>query len=76
MFFIISKLLLFLIEPTFWILSFLISALLFKKYRKKLIIISIVIFWFFGNGFIVDEFYRLWEIEVKAISDLDKKYDS
>ena len=63
MFFILSKILAFLIKPTFWIFILLISSIVFKKKRKRLIILTLLTFYFFTNSFIVDEFSRHWEID-------------
>lgn len=75
MFFIISKILSFLLNPTFWILLILISAIIFKKRRRKLLILSVSLFWFFSNGLIVDIAYRLWEEDVISANDIEKTYD-
>jgi uncharacterized SAM-binding protein YcdF (DUF218 family) len=77
MFFILSKLLLFLISPLTWIILFCIVALFSKntlsqkKYLKAALLFSI----FFSNTFIFDRFMNAWEI--KAIPD-DKisKFDA
>ena len=63
MFFITSKLLAFLIQPIIWIFILLIIALFYKSQSKKILIISICLFYFFSNGFIADEVTRLWEIK-------------
>ena len=63
MFFIASKLLAFLSKPIIWILILLIIALFYKAQRKKILIISICLFYFFSNGFIADEVNRLWEVK-------------
>ena len=75
MFFIVSKILAFLIKPTFWILSLLIASLFFKKKRKILLIISVCSFWFFGNAFIVDLAYKTWEEDVISVSEVKETYD-
>jgi len=75
MFFIISKILSFLLNPTFWILLILISSIIFKKRRRKLLILSVSLFWFFSNGFIADIAYRLWEEDVISANDIEKTYD-
>ena len=67
MFFILSKILSLLLKPTFWIFFLLISCLIFKNKRKKLILITLITFYIFTNGFIVDEFSRMWEIPRKSI---------
>lgn len=69
MFFILSKLLHFLVSPFTWILALLIWGLLAKNplRKKKLLRWTLILFLFFSNGFILDEFMRAWE--VPAISD-------
>ena len=62
MFFILSKILSFLIKPTFWILLLIISSIIFKSKRKKLLYITLFTFYFFTNSFIADSCSRLWEI--------------
>ena len=62
MFFILSKILSFLIKPTFWILLLIISSIIFKSKRKKLLYITFFTFYFFTNSFIADSCSRLWEI--------------
>ena len=62
MFYIASKLLAFLIKPIIWVFILLISALIFKAKRKKILIYTISIFWVFSNGFLADSCARLWEM--------------
>lgn len=75
MFFITSKLLAFLIQPVIWIFLLLLMAIIFKKKRKKILIYTLCILYFFSNGFIFDEFSRLWEPKQKKIEDIEQKYD-
>jgi len=75
MFFILSKILSFLIKPTFWILLLIISSIIFKNKRKRLLYISLFAFWFFGNGYIVDIAYRMWEDDAISVSELEKTYN-
>jgi len=75
MFFILSKILSFLIKPTFWILLLIISSIIFKSKRKRLLYISLFAFWFFGNGYIVDIAYRMWEDDAISVLELEKTYD-
>ena len=75
MFFITSKLLTFLIKPTFWILILILFSLFSKKKRKSFILISISIYWFFGNEFITDLTYRIWEEEPISISEIKDFYE-
>jgi len=63
MFYIASKLLAFLSQPIIWIFILLIIALYYKSQRRKILIISISLFYFFSNSFIADEVTRLWEIK-------------
>lgn len=63
MFFFISKLLGFLLNPFFWMMVFLLWALATKnlKRRKKLILGTLGILWLFGNGFLINEVLILQE---------------
>ena len=63
MFYIISKLLSFLFQPIIWIFILLIIALFYKSKRRKILITSISLFYFFTNSFIADEVTRLWEVK-------------
>lgn len=60
MFFIFSKLLGIILSPLIWVFALLMPALR-KKASKKFVIISLVVLYFFSNGFIVTEAYRAWE---------------
>ena len=62
MFYIASKLLAFLGKPIFWVFILLISALIFKTKRRKILLFSLITFYFFTNSFIADSCARLWEI--------------
>ena len=74
MFFILSKILSFTIKPTFWILLLIISSIILKNKRKKLIYISFIAFWFFGNEYISDIFCKIWEDKAISISQLKANY--
>ncbi len=75
MFFILSKILAFLIRPIVWIFLMLIIVVLLKRSRKKILFLSIFTFWFFSNAFICDEASRLWEHETSSIENIQRKYD-
>ena len=62
MFFIISKILAFLIKPVTWIFFLLISTLIFKKKRTKILYSTLVIFYVLTNNFLADICCRIWEI--------------
>lgn len=66
MFFIISKLIDFLLSPLMWIIILLISGLFLKniKKAKKVYITAFIFSIFFTNSAIVDELIRLWEVPV------------
>ena len=64
MFFILSKILSFLISPFTYLIIILIWAFKTRnsKSRKKLLLISVIFVFLFGNSFILDEANRLWEL--------------
>ena len=75
MFFILSKILAFLIRPIVWVFLMLIIAVLFKRSRKKILLLSVFTFWFFSNAFICDEISSLWEHDTSSIENIQTKYD-
>ena len=78
MFFIISKLLSFLLTPLTWVFGLLLWSLLTKDVRKrrKLLIVTFCVFYFFSNSFILDEFMRPYETPAIQESALPGKYDA
>ena len=74
MFFLFSKILSFLIKPSFWIITTLFLAYLNKKNRKKLLAISIILFLFFGNDFLYKKIVKNWEIPQNSIAEIKKEY--
>ncbi|WP_448518989.1 YdcF family protein [Rhodoflexus sp.] len=64
MFFLLSKLLTFLINPLFWLMVGILWALLTRsaKLRQRLLIVVAVAFWFFGNPWVANEVLLRWEI--------------
>lgn len=77
MFFILSKVLLFLISPIVWIIGLLLFSLFTKKrrWKKRAFVISLAMLLFFSNSFILDEFMRMWEINASRYETLNKTYD-
>lgn len=77
MFFIISKILSFLITPVFWIFSLLLAAVFLKESsrRRSALIWAVGVFYFFSNAFIMEEVGRAWEIPATHYKDL-KTYDA
>lgn len=63
MFFLISKLLTFLLSPLVWVFALLITALFIGKegLRKKLLAFGIILLYFFSNEFVCNEACRIWE---------------
>ena len=76
MFFIVSKLLSFLIKPTFWILSLMIAGILNKSRRKLFLIFSLVTFLFFSNDFIFNIIVKIWEVPQNSITKFDNQYEA
>lgn len=74
MFFILSKLLLFLIQPLTWILISLYFAFFVKKaaWKKRGRIASIVLALVFTNSFIYLEVMRMWEVHGIRRSEVQK----
>ncbi|MBI5539143.1 MAG: YdcF family protein [Bacteroidia bacterium] len=77
MFFILSKVLLFLFSPVVWVLILLIWALLTKrpKRRRNLILTSFFALFIFSNSFVLDEVMRVWEMPPSKIEKSGKVYD-
>jgi uncharacterized SAM-binding protein YcdF (DUF218 family) len=72
MFFILSKVLIYILMPIIWIIAILLYALFTKnqKIRKKSIIICLLMLLFFGNGIIANEAMILWEKAPVPIASL------
>ncbi len=71
-FFVASKILYFLTTPVVWIFGFGLFALLAKNQvkRKRRLLWSVLLLFFFTNEFIFDEFSRPWEVEQKKLADI------
>ncbi len=76
MFFIISKVLSFIIKPTFWILVCFFLALIKKKDKTLYIIISICIYMFFSNDYLYKKIVRYWEVPQTPIENLIQKFEA
>ncbi|MBL7890961.1 MAG: YdcF family protein [Bacteroidia bacterium] len=76
MFFILSKILAFIITPIVWIITLLCFAVFSKdeKRRKKSLRWALGLLLFFSNSFIFDEVVRLWEVPATVQSEM-KQYD-
>ena len=76
MFFIFSKLLSFLIKPTFWILTLMIAGILNNKKRNLFLFFSLLIFLFFSNDFIFNRIVKAWEVPQISATKFDKQYEA
>jgi uncharacterized SAM-binding protein YcdF (DUF218 family) len=76
MFFLLSKLLLFLITPVFWIFALLCIGLFSKQPRRKrtYLILCVVFLYLFSNKFLFNEVAQKWEPPFTKIENVDK-YD-
>jgi uncharacterized SAM-binding protein YcdF (DUF218 family) len=62
MFFILSKILLFLVQPLTWVVYFLLRAIFGKEVkRKRRLTIGVIILLVFTNSFLFNEFALVWE---------------
>ena len=77
MFFILSKILLFLLDPLIWIFILLLWVILAKNTirKKRILWTTVFVFYFFSNAFITDEFVRAFEERNQTYSELTQKYD-
>ncbi|MFK7949874.1 MAG: YdcF family protein [Saprospiraceae bacterium] len=73
MFFILSKVLFFIISPSSWIIGLLIYALWTKdrKRKKRVIIANLVLFLFLTNTFLAQQTIGLWEYEKQNIAGVE-----
>lgn len=76
MFFILSKALLFLISPIFWLGLAIIGALFLKNelWKKRMKWTAVIMFFFFSNSVIFSSFCGLWEVPGTKISNV-KQHD-
>jgi len=77
LFFILSKILLFLLDPIIWIFILLLWGILAKNSikKKKILWSTLFVFYFFSNAFLTDEFVRAYEERNRTYSELTEKYD-
>lgn len=77
MFFIVSKILSYLLTPVFWVLALMITGLLVKSKQlsRRIFILSVILFYLLSNHFLVDVFLRSWEYPVKNLKADSSYYD-
>lgn len=77
MFFILSKILAFLISPVNWIIACLLIAVFKRKEkRKKWLLTGLILLVFFTNPFIINLVLLGWEVNPVKISDLKQQYEA
>jgi uncharacterized SAM-binding protein YcdF (DUF218 family) len=77
MFYILSKIVGFFINPIIWILGLLVAAVFLKKAKHKqtFLIVSAVLLYFFSNRFILNEVLVHWENHTESITLDTGTYD-
>lgn len=77
MFFVLSKLFYFLLTPIVWIVLIALYSIRTKnvKRRKRVLIISFVVFYLLSNQFIVNEFVRAWEVQTIHVDSIVEPYE-
>ncbi len=72
MFFVLSKLLFYLLMPATWISAVLLYAVFAKhpERKKKALYASLILFLFFGNAALLNFFNNRWEPDAQQISEL------
>ena len=77
MFFILSKILNYFIQPLVIVGILLVLHLLLKKprWKKMSFIGALVVFFFFTNGFIANELMKAWEVPPTPYQEITKQYE-
>ncbi|MDB5117386.1 MAG: hypothetical protein JWQ79_2878 [Mucilaginibacter sp.] len=70
MYFIFSKILLFLILPIYWVAALLLIALISKDRKRKrhFFIAAALVFYFFSNGLLLNLFAKQWDFQPVALN--------
>ena len=77
MFFFLSKLLYFLIQPVNWVLGLMLYSLFAKNRnrKRKALIWAVVLGFFFTNRMIVNQVYKVWETKTITADEITEPYD-
>ena len=77
MFFVLSKLLSFLIKPSVWIIVLMLYALFGKQRvrKRKALVAATILFLFFSNHFIYNLIINAYEPDVVPMSSIEQPYD-
>src|SRR5690606_35057537 len=76
MFFILSKILFYIVMPMIWIIGILIYSMFIKDLRRKRasVIVATLLLLFFSNEYIINKALLYWEEAPVPISDLQSNY--
>ena len=76
MFFILSKILFFLIQPINWVIGLMLFSLLSKKRerKRKALLAAVVMTLFFTNHFIFNQVVKWWEVETITADEIIRPY--
>ncbi len=77
MFFILSKILFIFVQPINWVLGLMLFALFTKKtkWKKRALIWAAVLFIFFTNRLIFNQFAKIWELDTITADQIQQPYD-
>jgi uncharacterized SAM-binding protein YcdF (DUF218 family) len=77
MFFILSKLFHFFLSPFTWVFGLLIASLFVPvKYKKRLLVIGIVVMYVICSDVIVNPLYKMWEYPMVWYKDISPDYEA
>ncbi|MEZ4961319.1 MAG: YdcF family protein [Saprospiraceae bacterium] len=77
MFFIVSKVLYFAIQPLNWVLALMLYSLFAKKKsrKRKALVAAIVLGFLFTNRFLYNQVIKLWELKTITADQITEPYD-
>jgi len=73
MFFVLSKVISFLVSPFFWIFILLLCAIFIHRWRLRMLVAATVLLFVLGNGALFSLCIRMWEPPIKPINNIDFK---
>ncbi len=76
MFFIVSKILYFLIQPLNWVLGLMLFSLLSKNKKRKYrtLLLAVILGFFFTNKLIFNQVVKLWEVKTITADEIVQPY--
>lgn len=77
MFFVVSKILGFLLSPILWVMLLLLIGLISRNVtrKKRALIASLILLYVFSNSFIVGQLVAIWSIDGKSSLEINDSYD-